>query len=212
MPNGINCGPRTFTRLTRPIVSLACLHGIALIIYIDDVVIVAKSYDKCLSDIRFMKDLLESVGFIINEKKSVLKPVQLIHALGFAINTSNLTISVIQSKAEKLVKLITSCLEADRITVRKLAKVIRSCIANFVCIPEGRLHFRYLEKFKQNWLETLKYKWDKTIVLDAKCKTELRWWKQKFVANSPYCFKMRRVSAELHTDASDLGMAFTSRN
>ena len=208
MPNGINCGPRTFTRLTRPIVALARLHGIALIIYIDDVVIVAKSYEKCLSDIRFVKDLLESVGFIINEKKSVLKPVQLIHALGFAINTSNLTISVIQSKAEKLVKLISSCLNARSITVRKLAKVIGSCIANFVCVPEGKLHFRYLEKFKQHWLEQLKYKWDREIVLDGKCIEELRWWKQVFELNSPYCFRLRRISVELHTDASGYKYGF----
>ena len=48
MPNGLAIAPRVFTRLTRPLVAIARMRGVKLIIYIDDIVIVARKFQECL--------------------------------------------------------------------------------------------------------------------------------------------------------------------
>ena len=99
MPNGLAIAPRVFTRLTRPLIAIARMRGVKLIIYIDDIVIVARTFEECLQHRDIVLYLLENAGFLINWKKSCTNPSHCFNALGFAINTKNMSIKLTESKS-----------------------------------------------------------------------------------------------------------------
>lgn len=68
---------------------MATLHcqGVRTISFIDDILVIAASDEECLDNITTTISLLESLAFVINYEKSVLKPSQSLTFLGFIINT-----------------------------------------------------------------------------------------------------------------------------
>ena len=61
--------------------------GIRLIIYLDDMVIMAASRDLAIEHTIIAVDLLSSLGFVLNEGKSVLVPTQELEFLRFLVNS-----------------------------------------------------------------------------------------------------------------------------
>jgi hypothetical protein len=77
-----------------------------------------------MSDFSTVVNLLEGLGFLINNQKSVLQPTQSIDFLGYAINSVTMTLSL---PKEKVLKIVNSCrelLKADKASARDLAQVI----------------------------------------------------------------------------------------
>ena len=64
--------------------------GIKMNAYINDILVWADSQQKCLQDARVMKELLEKLGFKLNEKKCQLIPSQQIEWLGVEFSVSSL--------------------------------------------------------------------------------------------------------------------------
>ena len=137
MPNGLAIAPQVFTRLTRPLVAIARMRGVKLIIYIDDIVIVARTLQECLQHRDLVVYLLENAGFLINWKKSCTNPYHSFHALGFAIDTQNMTIKLTNPKVSKCAQLLANVLKMHKISLRLFAKVIGTCIATFTAFPDG---------------------------------------------------------------------------
>ena len=68
---GLNAAPRIFSKCMKPVVAFICSKGILTIIYVDDILLVAPTYDECLHQTNFVIELSESLGFCINREKSV---------------------------------------------------------------------------------------------------------------------------------------------
>ena len=85
-PVGLFSAPRTFTKLTKSVVAQLRGLGIRLIIYLDDLLILNSSITGLLQDLKIIIDLLERLGFILNYKKSVTNPQQLLEWLGMLID------------------------------------------------------------------------------------------------------------------------------
>ena len=81
---GLGPAPRVFTKLMKVPMSILRGLNIRIIIYIDDMLIIASS----LEDIVMARDttiaLLKSLGFTINKTKSCLIPLQCCEFLGMA--------------------------------------------------------------------------------------------------------------------------------
>ena len=70
----------------KPVVAYLRGLGIRLIIYLDDLLILNSSITGLLQDLKIIIDLLERLGFILNYKKSVTNPQQLLEWLGMLID------------------------------------------------------------------------------------------------------------------------------
>ena len=68
LPFGLNSAPRTFTKI------MTRSAGIRLVIFLDDILIMAPSVEQSLRQTTFVVDLFESLGFVINREKSRLIP------------------------------------------------------------------------------------------------------------------------------------------
>ena len=74
MPQGMKQLPYEFTRVCRQMVGHLRTHGIFCVIYFDDLIVIAESYEKCQASKTFAIETLQNCGFLINFKKSSLKP------------------------------------------------------------------------------------------------------------------------------------------
>jgi len=77
LPFGLASAPLVFTKVLRPVVALLRKQGVRLIIYLDDILIMAESVEIAKAHANLAVNLVTSLGFVINHKKSVLTPSQL---------------------------------------------------------------------------------------------------------------------------------------
>lgn len=70
LPFGLCTSPYIYTKLMKPIMNKLRLLGIITVIYIDDLLLIRKSFSLCSNDVRIAINLLEHLGFIVNYEKS----------------------------------------------------------------------------------------------------------------------------------------------
>lgn len=66
LPFGLSSSLRFFTRILKPLVARLRAIGIGLIIYLDDILILAASREEAIHNLRIFVDLLLSAGFLMS--------------------------------------------------------------------------------------------------------------------------------------------------
>jgi hypothetical protein len=98
--------------------------GIRLIIYLDDILILSRSFSEALDHCAVVADTLTSLGFVINEAKSVKQPVQRIDYLGVVVDSTKLSFALPQEKMDQVLKLCKKALGSKDITLRDISKIL----------------------------------------------------------------------------------------
>ena len=101
---GLGPAPRIFTKLLKVPISLLRRLNTRIIIYSDDVLIMCQSQGELVVAQETLIFLLQHLGFVINQKKSLLTPVQEIEFLGMEINSVSMTLTLPQEKVNKLLQ------------------------------------------------------------------------------------------------------------
>ncbi len=93
---GLSSAPWAFTKTLRPVVGGGALrdHGVRMIQYMDDILIMSRSESQALEHTAATTYLLENLGFIVHPDKSELCPTQDLEFLGMVANTVNMTLQV----------------------------------------------------------------------------------------------------------------------
>ena len=107
LPFGYSLAPRVFTMIFKPIVAQLRLNGLRIVIFLDDILLVASSFAECVEQLSLLRKLLESLGFVINDAKSQLQPTTRICFLGFIIDSISMELLL---PDDKLQKIISACL------------------------------------------------------------------------------------------------------
>jgi len=100
---GLGPAPLVFTKLMKVPVGLLRRLNIRLIIFLDDILIIGTTQKEVLQHKETVVYLLQSLGFVINTRKSVVVPTQQIEFLGMMINSKEMTVSLPQGKVEKII-------------------------------------------------------------------------------------------------------------
>ena len=82
MPFGLNVTPKVFTKLMKSVIAWLRGQRVPMIIFLDDILVLAPTIETMNQHARMTISLLESLGFFINYKKSTLVPTQRILFLG----------------------------------------------------------------------------------------------------------------------------------
>ena len=69
MPFGLNSAPRIFTKLFKPILRLLRSQGMLLIIYLDDILLIAPTAELCLAQGQLLMKLLQDQGFLVKHEQ-----------------------------------------------------------------------------------------------------------------------------------------------
>ncbi|XP_048259405.1 uncharacterized protein LOC125384396 [Haliotis rufescens] len=204
LPFGLAPAPRTFTKLLKPVVSIARRAGIRLIIYLDDMILFAHSPESLVRCRESLLYLLKNLGFIINKEKSVLVPCQNLNFLGFEIDSQCLTLTLPQKKVTDILQRCHRILKLPVVKIRTLATLLGKLSASMRAIVPAQLHCRFLQM--QSSRELLEHQsYEHRIKLSRKCVQEIHWWVDNLSTFNGKPISAIHPDLILQTDATNLG-------
>ena len=140
-PFGLSTAPREFTKTLAPVVQLLRTQGIRVHAYLGDWIIRADSHEQSLLQ---TIQLLQSLGWTINWKKSMLEPSHILDFLGLHFNLKRAIVSPRDSFLDSVTSVL-SCLSTSTVVPARKISSITSRISHFApFIHHGRLHLRFL--------------------------------------------------------------------
>ena len=134
LPFGYGLAPRVFTKVFKPVVSYLRENGYRVVIFLDDILLLGSLVEECLSQLASLRDLLQSLGFVINVNKSQLIPVTRILYLGFIIDTSSMTLLLPDEKVDKILYACRKLLTCVNPSVREVAHLIGLLVSAFPAV------------------------------------------------------------------------------
>lgn len=176
LANGVSQGPRCFTKLTKPI--YAILHQLGYIStgYLDDSLLVGKTFEDCLNNITKTVEIFDDLGFVVHPIKSVLTPVQKITYLGVEIDTVDMSLTITTERKSRLIEVCQKVVNNRQNVIRDVAQVVGLLVSSFIAVPHGPLYYRTIEREKIMALRQNGNRWDKMMVLSDAANREIRWW------------------------------------
>lgn len=175
LPFGLSCAPFVFTKVLKPIFTWFRAQNIRCGYYIDDSLNMNQERAVCQRNCNVMIDTLTSLGFTMNQKKSVTVPCQKIVFFGFVVDSVAFMVFLTDEKIQKIICKATLLLRAQEVVVRDLASFIGNIINAFDAVYEAQLHYRSLERDKLLGLGQ-EMNFDNRMVLSDCSKLEILWW------------------------------------
>lgn len=204
LPFGLNIAPYVYTKLLKPVLKQLRINNVFCVSYLDDLLIIGKSYPECYKSLSNSVELLTSLGFIINKEKSNLIPAQKIEFLGFCFNSLNMSISLPLHKKQSIVEMLKHFQKLSSCKIREFSKILGKLVAASPAVKYGWLHTKQLEKQKFVALKNNNNNYDKTMLIDPCIKQEISWW-IKSIGGSNRDIKTKPYSVEIFSDASRTG-------
>ena len=99
LPFSLACAPWVFTKVLKSIAAQLRQLGMRLIVYIDNILILAGSSERAWEHVI---GLMENLGFVISKPKCVLEPTQSIEFLGFSVNSVQQELSLPAGNVKKI--------------------------------------------------------------------------------------------------------------
>ena len=204
LPFGLATAPQVFTMVVKEVKLMALSRGLRLHQYLDDWLIRSQSQEEALVNTRAVVDLTQSLGWIINQEKSELKPTQVFSFVGYEYHLDSALVKSTQERWLKLQDLILRLKSKHVLTARCLMSLIGLLASTEKMVPEGRLHMRPFQfHLKEHWkfpqsLDSL-LPW--TEVISA----HLDWWQNPTNVMRGADLHPKDHSIQLFTDASNVG-------
>jgi hypothetical protein len=172
---GLAPAPKVFTKIMK--IPLAALRriNIRLVLYLDDFLLMGQSLDEILMARDSTIFLLESLGFVINYKKSILNPTQCLEYLGILVNSLEMTFSLPSRKVTHLTDICNQALIAESLTAQKLARITGKLVATMPAITPALLQVRYLQICLRQALRA-SASYQTRLFLSDQARSELNWW------------------------------------
>ena len=87
LPFGLSSLGSIFTKAMEPVIAFLRAMGIRLLIFLDDILIMASSHNLAMQHTKLVIQVLSSLGFVINFSKSILIPSKVLPYLDFEVNS-----------------------------------------------------------------------------------------------------------------------------
>ena len=175
LPFGLSVAPWAFTKILHPVVTTLRQFGIRVIIYLDDMLILAASRKAALVYTASAIHLLCGLGFIVNFEKSVLVPAQEMTFLGFQVRSVSLTIQISDERRTKILRSCRDALAEPGISIRQLASIVGMMTSAWPGVAPAPLHLRALQAQK-NSARRRNMSWETAITLNPDSRADLTWW------------------------------------
>ena len=139
LPFGLASAPCTFSKLLKPVVAQLRKMGIKLIIYLDDMLIMAASRDVAIEPTTITVNLFSSLGFVLIEGKCVLVPSRELEFVGCLENSVTMSLYLPRDKVKSMKRECQSMVNNPSVAIRTLSrplgKLSTSIQAVFPALP-----------------------------------------------------------------------------
>ena len=204
LPFGLASAPRTFSKLLKPVVAQLRKMGIRLIIYLDDMLIMAESRDLAIEHTTIAVNLLSSLSFVLNEGKSILVPTQELEFLGFLVNSVRMSLYLPRDKVKSIKRECQSLLNNPSVSIRTLSRLLGKLSSSIQAVFTAPLHYRFLLTAKTMALKKTQC-YESTLLLNRAAQEELLWWRDHLAAWNGRSLLRKKDDLLIETDASNLG-------
>lgn len=204
LPFGLCSAPYVFTKLLQPVMSHLRSRGFLSVRYLDDILCIGQTASDCLHNANETIKCLTRLGFVINDKKSILIPNKSCKFLGFILDSETMTLQLPDTKRQKIFKETNNILSLRQMRIRDFARYLGSLTAACPAIPYGWLYTKSLEREK--YLALLKHSdnYDAVMKVPDKLHDDLHWWNKNILrAINP--IRQHKYDLEIFTDASTTG-------
>ena len=195
--------PQVFTMIVK-VKLMALSRGLRIHQYLDDWLIRSQSQQEAQVNTQVVVDLTQSLGWIINQEKSELKPTQVFSFVGYEYHLDSALVKPTQERWLKLQDLIIRLKSKRVLTAICLMSLIGLLASTEKMVPEGRLHMRPCQfHLKEHWrypqsLNNL-LPWTEAIA------AHLDWWQNPSNVMKGADLHPKDHSIRLFTDASNEG-------
>lgn len=204
LPFGLSSAPHIFTKVMKIVVAYLRERGYKSVVYLDDLLCIGSNYNSCLKNVKNTRSLLECLGFIINDEKSILTPSQSCHFLGYVFNSTDMTMKLPTEKRNYIEKSVNHLIKVDKCTIRELAHLIGVLIAACPAAEYGWVYTKLLERQKYLALFKNNDNYDAKIFLHSDAKLDLSWWASN-IQKTSRSIRPVNFDLEIFTDASRTG-------
>ena len=202
LPFGLASAPWVFTKTLKPIAALGRELGIRLIVYIDDILLMAKTKEKARDQASGLIYLLQCLGFTVNMKKTVLDPSQYLEFLGFMVDTTKMELSLPAQKMKKIRAESRQILEAELVTARTLSGKMN---ATNQVIPPAPLFYRSLQMDLTMAQRRADQDYETHLNLSPDSREELIWWDTQMIKWNGRTVLATEPDLTIESDASSQG-------
>lgn len=211
LPFGLNTCPLVFTKIMKPVMEHLRLHGWLSTVYLDDILCIDSSLDKCTQNVNETLCLLQNLGFIINYEKSAIIPKTHCKFLGFELDMKTFCVKPPQKKRDKIKKELENFRTIEKCKIRDFAKFIGLLISICPGIEYGWLHTKILERLKFISLGD-SHNYEKVMKINHNViKDDLDWW-YKNISISSCPIRSPNYRLEIFSDASLTGWGASCLN
>ena len=187
----------------KPIVATLRKLSIRLILYLDNMLVMAPMKEKVRKHLATTLELLIALGFMISMKESVTRPDQVMEFLGFVLNSNRMSISLPNQKLRSLQSAASKLKHQGSGPVRQLAQVLGMMVVAHSAILPVPLHFRYLERARARPLKKgLAY--EIQLEVSHGMETDLIWWIEEAGRYNGRPLQTAHWDLTVETDASEL--------
>lgn len=210
LPFGLSTAPFIFTKIMKPVAKYLRSTGLLSTLYLDDWLLLGQSYQDCLTNIETTKELLISLGFIVNEEKSVLVPSQSCKFLGMIINSSNMTLSLPNEKRIRIHSELEEFTKLNRCKIRKYAQLVGLLVSACPAVEYGWLYTKELERCKFLNLQDHN-DYDRLMNIPNSVLPDIQWWMDN-INHSVHRIRDDDYVKEIYSDASTTGWGACCNN
>ena len=204
LPNGLSTGPRVFTKLLKPMYSALRKLGHTNVAYIDDSFLQSDTYEECVKNISDTLQLADDLGFTVHKTKSVVIPTQTIIFVGFLICSVSMTVKIPPEKCANMIHLFEEILAAKKITIRKFAQLIGTCVSVEPGVRYAALYYKLMEIERDEALKINRGNFDATICLSEESRLCIQWWIDNIDTSfRPIC--LSKPQRRIESDSSGFG-------
>ena len=212
---GLSIAPRIFTKVMKPIVAFIRARGILIIIYSDDILLAAPTFEECHRNTFFVIDLLESLGFFVLTWKKVSLYLHIAFLFRFHCGLSS---NVFSFPMEKILLIRSMAIllkdSLHIVPLRMLSKFIGMCSATRPAVFQAPADYRHLQFVKhlvlQNSLNPVEV-YNKEVYLNEKAREDLAWWESHLQFHYSQPINFPSPSKVITSDSSDYGWGIWSK-
>ena len=202
---GLSTAPQVFTRVFAVVLAWAHSHGIRLLRYLDDWLVLSSLEREAKQAVQSLLSLCCTLGIVINEKKSDLVPSQTAKYLGLTIDTEAGKVFPSLARVEKSLTVAESFCTMDA-PPAQLWQVILGHLASLErLVPHSRLRMRTLQwHLKAHWSPESDPP-SLPVPLPWEVRRDLSWWMVRDHLLTGVRFGTPEPDLHLYSDASCSG-------
>lgn len=143
--------------------------------YLDDMLIIRKSYEEWSKNIHKTRALVQELRFVINEQKSLSILTHRCKFLGLIFDLRKMFIELTEDKVQRTVKFLNQFSTISSCTIREFSVFIGTLVSLCLALKYGMIYVRGFEKERARALEASNDNFDATINLRRKFKEKFIW-------------------------------------